>query len=317
MCFTETLKKIVFISLSVLTGLTFIYSGYTKIYPVIETFEFSFVDVGVANWHTAPVIARLMIGLELFLGFLLVINYNLKKFTLPFTAIILLLFIVYLIIQININGNTGNCGCFGEQIYMSPLKAIIKNIILIALCILVYKFHKGWRIQKNKLFLIAILLITFPLPFVFNPIDYSYSSNNLDEKINYKLDLDLAYNFNDTGKVKPIKKELRSGKQVVAFFSLTCSHCRIAAKKLKIMFKKNPELPLYMFLNGDPANTKQFFEDTHAERIPWSILNGEVFIKLGGLSLPKIYYLDNSLVVKKVNYFDLNQDEIEEWLKTK
>ncbi len=308
-------KKILFSGLSVFIGLVFIYSGYTKIYPVIETFEYSFVDIGVANWFTAPIIARLMIGLELTIGVLLVINYNLKKFTLPLTIGLLLFFIIYLSVQIAMNGNTGNCGCFGEQIYMSPLKGIIKNVILIVVALVVYFFHQGWKISKNKLFLFAVSLCLFPLPFVFNAIDYSYSSNNLDEEVNYKLDLDMAYNFNDTTKVRPIVKELRTGKQVIAFFSLTCPHCRIAAKKMKVMIKKNAALPLYMFLNGDRANLKSFFDDTHTQNIPHSILNGPAFIKLAGLQLPKIYYIDNSTVVKKVNYFDLSQDEIEEWIK--
>lgn len=307
-------KKIFLSCLSVFLGIVFIYSGYTKIYPVIETFEYTFVDIGVANWYTAPVIARLMIGLELILGVLLVMNYNLKRFTIPFTVGLLFFFIIYLCIQIALNGNTGNCGCFGEQIYMSPLKAIIKNVILIIVAIPVYFFHDGWKISKNKLFLLGVSLFVLPLPFIFNAIDYTYSSNNLDEEVNYKLDLDMAYNFNDTTKVRPIKKELRTGKHVIAFFSLTCPHCRIAAKKLKVMYKKNEKLPIYMFLNGDDSNLKGFLDDTHTQNIPYSKLNGPAFIKLGGLTLPKIYYVENGIVIKKVNYFDLDQNEIEEWL---
>src|SRR5450432_1249526 len=106
-------KIIIAALISIGLGLIFLYSGYSKLTPVIETFEFTFVDVGIANWYTAPVIARLLIGLEFFLGFLLIINYNLRKFVLPFTINLLLFFIIYLLIQIAGNGNTGNCGCFG------------------------------------------------------------------------------------------------------------------------------------------------------------------------------------------------------------
>ncbi len=37
------LKLIIAITLSIIVGSIFIYSGYTKLYPVIETFEFTFV----------------------------------------------------------------------------------------------------------------------------------------------------------------------------------------------------------------------------------------------------------------------------------
>ncbi len=107
--------RILGIFLSVLLGLIFIYSGYSKLYPVIETFEFTFIDIGLANWYTAPIIARLFIALELFTGLFLILNVRLKKFTLTFTAALLLFFILYLIIQIVVSRNTGSCGCFGEH----------------------------------------------------------------------------------------------------------------------------------------------------------------------------------------------------------
>ena len=42
----KLLKIIIAAILSVALGLVFIYSGYTKLTPVIETFEFTFVDIG-------------------------------------------------------------------------------------------------------------------------------------------------------------------------------------------------------------------------------------------------------------------------------
>jgi len=55
----KTIKRIAAILISITLGLIFVYSGYSKLLPVIETFEFSFVDSGFANWYTAPVMARL------------------------------------------------------------------------------------------------------------------------------------------------------------------------------------------------------------------------------------------------------------------
>lgn len=313
----KTALKIVMSLLSALLGLVFIYSGYTKLDPVIETFEFTFVDIGIGNWYTAPLIARLLIGLEFFIGFLLIINYNLKKFTLPVTIGLLVFFCIYLILQITISGNKGNCGCFGEHIKMTPLQAIIKNVVMIAVATLVYFLWDGWKIKYNKLFSSFFGISAIALPFILNPVEYSYSSNNLDEKINYALDLNLIYHPEDTSKVEKPKKELRSGKHVLAFLSLKCPHCRIAAKKFRLIYKNNPDLPIYFILNGEKSDLKVFYEDTQSEKIPASFVLGKAFVNLAGTNLPRIYYIDNSIVVKKVDYYELNQYKIEDWINKK
>ena len=312
----NTLKKITAVLLSIALGLVFIYSGYSKLLPVIETFEFTFVDVGISNWYTAPIFARLLIGLEFFLGFLLLINYHLKKFTLPFTTAVLFFFIMYLTVQIFVSGNKGNCGCFGEHLKMTPLEAIIKNIVMLGICTVIYFLFNGWKLRFNALFLSVAGLTILLIPFIVNPIDYAYTSNNLDEKINYPLELDLLYNAADTSKVEQPKVDLRRGKQVLAFMSLSCAHCRIAAKKFRLIKKNNPALPIYFILNGGKEKYEQFIEDTKADNIPNSFCLGKTFIQLASTSLPRIYCLENGIVVKKVDYYELNQYAIEEWIKT-
>lgn len=312
----QRLKKIISILISISLGLIFIYSGYTKLLPVIETFEFTFVDIGIADWYAAPIIARSLIGLEFFLGILLILNYDLKKFTLPYTIGLLLLFIVYLIVQISISGNTGNCGCFGEHHKMTPLQAIIKNVIMIVGALFVFFLHEGWKIKFNKLFLSFVGTTALLVPFIINPVDYAYTSNNLDEKVNYPLELNLLFEPEDTSKVEIPKIDLRSGKHVVAFMSLTCPHCRIAAKKFRIIKKNAPDLSIFFILNGERSKYKDFIDDTHSDNIPSSFCLGKTFINLAGTNLPRIYYLDNGILVKKVDYYELSQYNIEDWIKT-
>lgn len=312
----KIVKPLLSILTSIALGLVFLYSGYTKIDPLIEPFEFTFVDIGLANWYTAPVIARLLIGLEFFIGVLLILNYNLKRFTIPVTVGLLMLFNIYLIIQIATNGNTGNCGCFGEHHHMTPLQAILKNLILIGMSAIPYFLLEGWKLKYTTLFLSVIGVSICLLPFILNPIDYTYTSNNLDEKVDYPLELDLLYHPEDTSKVEIPSVNLRSGRHVVAFLSLTCPHCRIAARKFRIIYKNNPSIPIYFILNGDRKDYSAFIEDTRADHIPSSYCLGKSFVQLASTQLPRIYYLDEGFVVKKVDYFELNQYSIEHWLKT-
>jgi len=310
----NTFLKLIAILLSILLGLVFLYSGYTKLHPVIETFEFSFVEIGIGNWYTAPLEARLMIGLEFFIGGLLISNYKLRSFSLPLAAGVLLFFIVYLFIQIAVSGNEGNCGCFGEHLKMTPLQAILKNLLMLVLMAVVNFLYAGWQIKHNALLLSIVGVSCVAVPFLINPIDYTYSSNNLQEKVNYPLELDLLYHPEDTVKVEIPGMELRKGKHVLAFLSLSCPHCRIAAKKFRLIKRNNPNLSIYFVLNGGKEKLPEFLKDTKCENIPHSFCLGKTFVQLASAQLPRIYYLDNSVVVKKVDYYELSQADLENWM---
>lgn len=308
------LKQFSSILFSVALGLVFLYSAYSKLDPVIETFEFTFVELGVANWYTAPVFARLLIAIEIFTGLLLIASYRMKALTIPLSAGILLFFTIYLLLQIAVIGNSGNCGCFGERLQMTPLQAIIKNLVMLLLCIQLYKWNVSWKFNRRWLLPLLLLPLTIALPFIINPVDYAYTSNNLEEKVNYPLELSLLYESDDTAKVEVPAIELRKGKHVLAFLSLTCSHCRIAAKKFRLIKKENPALPIYFVLNGNKKDLKDFLEDTRASTIPYSFCLGKTFVKLASSHLPRIYYLSEGIVVKKVDYFELSQYQIEAWV---
>jgi hypothetical protein len=307
-------KRIAAAFISVAMGLVFVYSGYAKLFPIVETFEMTFVETGLANWYTAPILARLLIGLEFFLGLLLILNYNLKRFTLPATIGLLLFFIIYLIIQVALHGNEGNCGCFGERIQMTPMTAILKNVIMIAGCICIYLLPAGWIVRRNALFIFLVALPPVAVPFILNPIDYAYTSNNLEEKVGYPLELNLLYQPEDTSKVEVPTIEMRKGKHVLAFLSLTCRHCRIAAKKLRIIKENNPAISVYFVLNGDRSNYTPFVTETGAGKIPSTYCLGKSFVQLASTQLPRIYYINNGIVERKVDYYELNQYEIERWI---
>ena len=95
---------------------------------------------------------------------------------------------------------------------------------------------------------------------------------------------------------------------------MSCPHCRIAAKKLRLIKEQNPAIPIYLVLNGDYIKTKDFFEDTKATNIDYCILNGKSFVYLAGLDMPAIFMVNNSVVENWINYMQLDQSEIEKWL---
>lgn len=306
------MKKILLGFVCALMGAVFIVSGYTKTYP-IEPFEFTFVDIGLINWKVAPFIARLMIAAEFLIGALLVINLNLRKHTYKLAIGMLLFFSIYLLLLIVLVGDKGNCGCFGNYIYMTPLQALIKNLVMLAVFVVLYKYHEGWTLSKKFNFVaVLIFLVAIAMPFILNPVAMDYSEAYLNKpENNYKLELDSLY-ADATLNVPP--KALSEGKQVMVFMSMTCPHCRIAAKKIRILAERNPELPFYFVLNGKNKSLKPFFEDTHTDSIPYCILNGKKFVYLAGTVMPRILLINNSMVEHDVDYIDLDQEELETWL---
>ena len=314
------LKKILLTLLCVLMGAVFVFSGYTKAgvgFPYsspIEPFEYTFVDLGFINWQVAPFIARLMIGAEFLIGVLLILNLNLRKTTYKLGIGILLVFCIYLILLITIVGNKGNCGCFGSVITMTPLQALVKNGVMLILFFILYKFHKGWELNKKYSYLITVIYAgALMAPFVLNRVALDYSEAYLNKpEDNYKIELDSLYK-SATLTIPP--QTLSQGKHIIAFMSMTCPHCRIAAKKIRIMHERNSQIPFYFVLNGTDEKLKPFFDDTHTDSIPHCILNGRNFVYLAGLSMPRIYLINNSVVEHDVDYIDLDQEEVEKWLK--
>ena len=301
--------------LNVLLGGVFVFSGWTKLWPVIETLEVSLVDAGFANWVMAPFLARGLIATEMALGILLMAQIRPKKWALPATMVLLLVFTLYLSINYFTNGNATNCGCFGETLPMSTLWAIAKNLILLvvtAVCFVLAE-PSGRRLDGLLASLIVVSALTFC--FIINPVEPGYTSNNLNEKVGYPLQLELLYHPSDSSSVEPPTKDLTKGKYVLAFMSLQCEHCRIAAKKIKVIHDRNPDIPFYFILNGEENMKSVFFKDTKTEAIPHSMCLGKAFVTLATTRVPRIYYINNTIVERKVDAYELDQTAIENWLK--
>lgn len=314
MDFNKTIIKKIFLGiLSTLLGFVFLFSGLTKLYP-IELFELTFIDMGVANWQTAPIISRLFISLEFFLGIMLVLNIRLRKFTLKATIGMLVFFTIYLIAQIILEGNKGNCKCFGNYLVMTPLESIYKNLVMLAIALVLLVLHHDIKYRFQKLLIVLGILASLSLPFILNPPDFISSYRFQEETTGYKLDLDTLYTSTDNAAPEV---DLREGKHVIAFMSLTCKHCRIAAYKMHIMYKQNPDIPFYMILNGKKENLKPFFDDTKCENIPHIMLLGERFVTLAGFNLPAIMFINNSVVEEKANYITMSYDKVIKWLNKK
>lgn len=178
----NNMKSKIVIFLELLTGALFVFSGISKLLP-IESFEFTLVNQGITSWTIAPYLSRFLISIEFFLGISFLLRINLKKILIPSAFILLIIFSIHLVYTIFTSGNTGNCGCFGELIQMTPLEAIIKNLILMGILVYLYKSIKP--VERINYFIPStIFLIVLILIFVlFQVKPYKVPVNNSASKI--------------------------------------------------------------------------------------------------------------------------------------
>lgn len=305
--------KFLSIFLHILIGLLFIFSGYSKII-LIEPFEYKLVEAGI-SWEFSLLLARLLIGLEWALGILLLFYWNFNKKVWMATLAILLIFSLQLLVQIAA-GDTSNCGCFGELIPFTPAQALLKNLGLFILLGLAWYSFRPMQFKKQRLAKILSLIVAVVvllLPFILNPMNYATSSRMYERNDRFKLGLDTLYNQTELP-IPPI--ELRKGKHFVGFLSLGCSHCKVAATKIGIIQKQNPNLPIFIVYNGDPTHLDDFLTETKSESVPHYLLpNRKIFFSMAGGSVPTIYWVKNDSVYTQSTHLDLKKEQMEDWME--
>jgi thiol-disulfide isomerase/thioredoxin len=157
-------KKHLPLIVRIIISFLFILSAVAKSFP-IWAFEKQLVDLGIVDWCAAPYLSRLIIALETAIAIAILQKHFIKSFVIPVTIFLLIAFCVHLSIQMYEHGAmNGNCGCFGQLIPMTPLEAVIKNIVTILL--LVYLFRNVEDKPKGQNNFIVILFIYFLSAFI-------------------------------------------------------------------------------------------------------------------------------------------------------
>lgn len=296
--------------LSIILGLVFIISGFTKLFP-IEYFETVIIDNLYVDSIFAGWLARLLIGFEWLIGLLLIFRWKLKENTIPLTFITIIGFCLLLIYQIFSNDNAYNCGCFGNVFIMTPMQALIKNIIMLIILGILLKLSENYNTKRKWIF-ISLVILSFSMPFILNQGELFFKYPIFIEQ-EEQINLDLLYT--DSINI-PQNIDLRKGKHIIAFVSLSCKYCRLASYKLSALHANDTLLPIYLVINGDSADLPEFYKETHAENLNQSMFKGSnKFLSMSGNKLPSIFLVNNSKIQGKFNYRNLNAGDIHSWLK--
>ena len=296
----KKIYRVLCILLSVAAGGLFLYSAYTKLYP-IQAFEYTIAEFTHMPLIIASIAARFFIGLEAGLGALMVLHlFGKNKWPLKAAFILLVVFSAYLILLWMIAGNNVNCGCFGDAIWMTPSASLVKNALLLVIISFLIRYHNGFTYRWTRIAAPLILLCAFALSYILFPVF-----------TRHKIDLSPLYT---TNKNFAPAIDLSKGKHIIAFLSPSCIHCRKAAFKMHRMKEKNPAIPFFMIIGGTTSDLTDFWKDSQAQNIPYTRLAQEPFLKYTHNVFPVILWVNNGWVEADVNYPDLNQAVIEKWM---
>ena len=222
----------------ILSGFFFL-SAAAKLYPspvlAITSFEMKqLLPLGFDECF-APFFSRYVIAAEIALGIGLLQTHFLKSIVIPAATLMLGVFSIHLAIEImNTGGNSGNCGCFGELIPMTPLQSIFKNIASIGLLIyLFFQVKDKEKGQNNPWILSSIFAFSSLFMFGLTPMESckkdSFDSSKVvvveDDSSNEELNTTLT---DSTFKVTESLDQLKS------------KEMKIKEKLKKINSRKDP-----------------------------------------------------------------------------
>ena len=298
------MKKRLHLIISILIGCIFILSGIGKLLS-IGSFETYIFSLDFLPERLSVIISRLFIGVELTIGFFLLLNLF-PKLTWYLTSLLIFGFTVFLLIQF-FSGSTENCNCFGELITFSIGESILKNIGIAVLLCLMKVFRQDGVLSLNKKFSIPILLICFSIPFL---IDFPAStlsklkefpvSDFTDKSDLIKQSFSISDSFN-----------IYQGKKVLCFFSLRCIYCRKAAHKLTIWLKKlNFDKNVLVFFSGKEENVKWFYGEAESESFYYRMMDKKEISLITGGKVPRIMLLQEGIVKSVLKYEDITEERL-------
>jgi len=341
----ETKKSYLAWTLRIVVSALFILSAVAKLskghlldspYFAISTFEVKQLYPMGFSETFAPYFSRTLIGIEMALGLLLLQKNWLRKFIIPVTVLLLLVFIGHLTyVTFLSGGNSGNCGCFGELLPMTPIEAIIKNVVAVAMLGYLYFLLPKTAPQGNFWVLTTVLFATILWIFMLAPIqpptsNFSVSpvmetpqdtisdstqavdTVNSDAQITaIKKDTIAKVVVENTNEPKKIKSGnavyfpgIDKGKKILCYFVPGCDHCRAAAKELTEMRKKDASLPplSVLFMNEEADLIPDFFKEAGAT-YPYKIIEIIPFWNILGKNrdTPGVKYFWNG---NEIKYYD-------------
>lgn len=286
--------------LSILIGLCFIVSAVLKLLS-IDQLEIYIFSLKFFSLDFSSLIARLLIGFELALGFSLVVGFK-NKLSVGVAISTVFAFTVFLI-YLSIIGRDDNCQCFGAYINLNPINSIIKNIIMIGVLCFAYGDRFSIKIKYWNAINIVLICVFMLLPLLLFPIGKLTNLFLGKSTVN----IEMFEEFVSENKLE--------NKKIICFYSTSCEYCLLADKKMALIYEKygiEDSTTVNVFWQG--GNIEEFYKDDFSSNDDYIELDVIKFLSITNGQMPLIVLLNNNAEPKALAYQNISEKEILEYV---
>ena len=319
-------------ALRIILGTIFITAAFLKLLS-IDYFEIYIYSFNIFSFTLTTVVSRLLIAVELLLGFGLILKIYYKQVWWLSMLIMVgfTLFLAYVIIY----RNDDNCHCFGELVKLNPSESIFKNAISVLFLLVIRKEEDcKYRPKMKKWLMWLSISLALALPFVVFPMDKLYKKiiskdNNInilafDNSLKDSIDIvkiDVVF-VNDTIMINRdslLRFDVSKDKYIINYVSAGCEFCKMGVKKLKMMFEHNniDKKHLKFMIWGYDKDIISFIEETKTTDCEFWFIPPLVSLDITFGKFPVYIWTANGDVINSGDLRDLDENKIVDFLNKK
>lgn len=303
-------NKVVAIILRVLAGCVFVASAVLK-YMSIDVFDLYVYEHNMFNLAITETLTRLLITAEFCLGVMLISGWQFK-WAYYASLVLLGVFTIYLVLMPWLfNVDMTNCHCFGDKIILSRGQSIAKNVVLIALLLLL-RADQGYSGKRSWLAVGITAVVALATVMCLNAPDYLYVRIHNSE---VKIDEDLYH-----AALQSVQKDssYSQGKQIICMYSTACPYCRKSARRVQLMAQRehwDTDAIKLIFWNiqGKKA-IDYFYKEQQLDNMEYTSFAVDTFLTITQGQQPVILLSDNGKIVKSMDYIAFNEEDINAFL---
>ena len=193
---------------------------------------------------------------------------------------------------------------------MTPLQAIVKNLILLVLLGLAQSSNHDFGLPKRVL-VWAISISLLNLPFFFDLPDH-WRSTTLASEAPLGLEALNGFLLNSITPLEP-----QPPRKLIAFYGAKCKYCKQAAKRISEIVRKH-QIDHASVLNvfwGKSESINDFYAETSTTPFTFQLMDTRTFFSITNGQMPIVVLVDRNHVLHYYQLASLNEHEIVAFLR--
>ena len=301
----NTLKMVIRVGI----GLFFIVSAVLKLLS-LDSFELYVYSFDIVNFVWSGLLARVIIACEILAGLLLIIKVRYKEAW--WLAMLMLAGFSMLLVYVIIFRNDSNCHCMGDLVEIKPSISLIKNLIAIALLLLV-RTEDDYRFKGRKLALAGVFVAALVPPFALFPMDGVYNLFSKSDGLEYsETDFNALLADSTMQDV-----DIGHGNYIVGVISSSCGFCKTSCLKMSEIVSNNQldSSRILYFVWGDSAAVLPFQRETRTEAFRYVRVNPFAAVRVVNGQFPTYLFVRDGAVEATADLRRLTEKAVCEHLK--